>query len=148
MRIKIKYLSDLIGDKISPPAYASEGAAGLDLSACIEGNIILLPRERAMVPTGVALEIPEGFAGFVYARSGLAARRGVTMANCVGVIDSDYRGEIICALINLGDLPHEICPGERIAQIVFAPVLRAEIVRADELDKTKRGGGGFGSTGR
>ena len=148
MKLKIKYLSDLIGDKISPPSYASKGAAGLDLAACISESITILPMGRAMVPTGIAAEIPEGYAGFIYARSGLATRHGITMANSVGVIDCDYRGEIKCALVNLGDKPYIISPGERIAQMVIMPIAKAVIERADVLAETERGGGGFGSTGR
>lgn len=146
--VKIKYLSPLIGAQVDAPAYATTGSAGLDLCACIEAPYLLNPGERFAVPLGIALEIPEGYAGFIYARSGLGVRYGVTLPNCVGVIDSDYRGEIKCAITNHSDKPYEILPGERICQMVISPVFQAELIQTQVLDETERGSGGFGSTGR
>lgn len=131
------------------PAYQSAGAAGLDLIAAIPDAdpIELAPGHRVLVPTGLALEMPAGYEGQVRPRSGLAHRFGVTVLNSPGTIDSDYRGEVKVILINLGDATFEIRRGERIAQLVIAPVLQAGIVVTDELSTTERGAGGFGSTG-
>ncbi|NLM49464.1 MAG: dUTP diphosphatase [Clostridiaceae bacterium] len=145
--IKIKYLSDKIGKEISPPFYASDGAAGMDLSACIDSPLTIYPRQRVKVPCGIALAIPKGYVGLIYARSGLGANHGITLPNCVGVIDSDYRGEIMCALTNIGDEPYTINPGDRICQIVFTPIAKANLIKTDDLDDTGRSSGGFGSTG-
>lgn len=135
------------------PAYATEGAAGLDLRACLhphdrEAGLKLPPLGRALVPTGLALAIPPGFEGQVRPRSGLAARHGVTLTNSPGTIDSDYRGELMVLLVNLGPETHTVRHGERIAQLVVAPVARARLVEVDRLPGTGRGTGGFGSTGR
>ncbi len=146
--VKIKYLSPLIGDKVAVPAYATSGSAGMDLCACLESPYLLQPGERFAVPLGIALEIPEGFAGFIYGRSGLGVKFGVTLPNCVGVIDSDYRGEVKCAITNHSDKPYEILPGERICQMVIAPVIQANLIPTENLEETERGSGGFGSTGR
>jgi len=129
------------------PVYATEGAAGADLKACIADEIILAPGARALVPTGVRLEIPPGYEGQVRPRSGLALRNGVTVVNAPGTIDSDYRGELSVILINLGSDPFAIRPGDRIAQFVIAPVVRASFSRKTDLSETLRGAGGFGSTG-
>jgi len=131
----------------SAPAYASAGSAGADLRARIDVPIVLQPGGRAMVPTGLRLEIPRGFEAQVRPRSGLAARNGVTVLNTPGTIDSDYRGEVQIILINLGDKPFEISDGDRVAQLVIAPVVQAEYVEATDLEETARGTGGFGSTG-
>lgn len=130
------------------PVYGSAEAAGADLHACLEEAITVLPGESAWVPTGIALEVPKGCAGLVYARSGMAAKRGLAPANKVGVIDSDYRGEIKVVLLNHSKEPQVIEPGERIAQFVITPVLTPEYVLVDELSDTVRGVGGFGSTGK
>lgn len=130
------------------PTYGSEYAAGADLYACEPEAFTLAPGETRLVHTGIAMEIPAGLVGLVYARSGLACKRGVAPANKVGVIDSDYRGEIMVALHNHGKEPQVVEPGERIAQIVFTPFLSAEFTAVDELSDTVRGVGGFGSTGR
>jgi dUTP pyrophosphatase len=130
------------------PEYASEGAAGADLRADIPEELTMLPGTRALVPTGLWVSIPEGFEGQVRPRSGLAARSGVTILNAPGTIDSDYRGEIRVILINLGTEPFVIRRGDRIAQLVIAPVTKAEYIRQEQLDRTARGTGGFGSTGR
>lgn len=132
-----------------PPKYATGGSAGMDLSACIQEDIVIKPGEIVMVPTGIAIQIPDNtVAGFVFPRSGLAGKYGISLANCVGVIDSDYRGEIICPMINLGKNVHVVKNGERIAQIVFMPVFAAVLQETAALEETERGTGGFGSTGR
>jgi dUTP pyrophosphatase len=121
----------------------------MDLVACMEEPVILSSGGRAMIPTGLAMALPTAdWVGLVYARSGLAVRHGITLSNCVGVIDSDYRGEIRVGLCNLGQEPYTIQPGERIAQLVISPVLLPLVEEADELDNTERGAGGFGSTGK
>lgn len=131
------------------PQRATPGSAGLDLVACMEEPVLLPPGGRAMIPTGLAMAIPTAeWVGLVYARSGLAVRHGITLSNSVGVIDSDYRGEIRVGLCNLGQEPYTIQPGERIAQLVITPVLMPPVEEADELDNTERGTGGFGSTGK
>ena len=131
------------------PSYGSEYAAGADLYACLdEASIEILPHETKFVPTGLAAEIPTGYAGLVYARSGIACKRDLAPANKVGVIDSDYRGEIMVAIHNHGTKAAQIENGERIAQLVITPFLTADFVLSDELDDTQRGEGGFGSTGK
>lgn len=130
------------------PAYQSDLAAGLDLVAAVDTPLQLAPGERALVPTGLAMALPAGFEAQVRPRSGLAAKHGVTVVNTPGTIDADYRGEVKVILINLGDAPFEIVRGERIAQMVIAPVLQAVITEVETLSETQRGAGGFGSTGR
>ena len=137
-----------LNDKARIPTYGSEFAAGADLYACIENDITIEPAQTVLIHTGLAMQIPEGLVGLIYARSGLASKKGLAPANKVGVIDSDYRGEIMVALHNHGTLPQTISDGERIAQIVFAPYYTAEFSIVDELDDTTRGAGGFGSTGK
>ena len=129
------------------PSYGSEFAAGADLYACIEKDIIIAPGETVMIGTGLAMELPVGYAGLIYARSGLATKRGLAPANKVGVVDSDYRGEIIVALYNHSGTAQTVAKGERIAQLVIAPVIQVAFGEIDNLDETKRGAGGFGSTG-
>lgn len=148
MQVKIKKLSSKIGQEISPPYYATSGSAGIDLAACIDQPLTLEPGEIKKIPTGIALQIPSpAYGGFVFPRSGLSSKHGLNLANCVGVIDSDYTGEILCPLQNNGSAPYTIQPGERIAQLVFLPVVQPELVWVDELSMTERGTGGFGSTG-
>ncbi len=130
------------------PAYASEGAAGADLAAALETPLTLEPGARALVPTGLCVELPDGFEMQIRPRSGLAARHGVTVLNSPGTVDSDYRGEVKVLLINLGAEAVTISSGERIAQAVIAPVVRGDFVLADGLSGSARGTGGFGSTGR
>jgi len=131
------------------PRRMSEGAAGLDLAACLPGGgVRLSPGERCLVSTGLAVAIPEGYEGQVRPRSGLALRHGITIVNAPGTIDADYRGELQVILINLGQEPFEIRHGERIAQLVLAPVAHLSIDLVDELPPAVRGTGGFGSTGR
>ena len=130
------------------PAYGSLGAAGADLTACLEAPVTIAPGQTAFIPTGIALEVPPNCAGLIYARSGLACKQGLAPANKVGVIDSDYRGEILVALHNHGGEDRTIEPGQRIAQLLITPVLKAAYEEAAELSDTARDAGGFGSTGR
>ena len=129
------------------PAYATEWAAGMDLKAAVDAEVIIPPMGRALVPTGVALALPRGVEGQVRPRSGLSIRHGVTCLNSPGTIDADYRGEIQVILVNLGEHPFPVRRGDRIAQIVFSPVLAARLSVVPELDGTARGAGGFGHTG-
>jgi len=129
------------------PAYETPQSAGVDLRAHLDAPMALAPGERALVPTGLRLEIPSGFEGQVRPRSGLALKRGLTVLNAPGTIDADYRGEVGVILINLSQEPQRLEPGERIAQLVFAPVVRAELVEVECLTDSHRGSGGFGSTG-
>lgn len=135
------------GVTVDLPAYKTAGAAGLDLCAAIEQSLVLQPGARRLVPTGLILEIPEGYEGQVRPRSGLALRHGISMVNSPGTIDSDYRGELGVLLINLGEEPFLIEPGARIAQLVICPVARATLVEVTESTSTERGSGGYGSTG-
>ena len=145
MEFKIRKLRE--GAKI--PRRATEGAAGMDLYACIDESITLAPQQLVIVPTGIAIELPDnGCAAFLYARSGLGVKHGICLANGVGVIDSDYRGEVCAGLCNVSDKPYVIAPGERIAQMVIAPVFTPDVVEVSELSDTQRGAGGFGSTGK
>lgn len=130
------------------PTYGSAEAAGADLYACIEAPVTVQPGETVWIPTGLAMEVPVGCAGLVYARSGMACKRGLAPANKVGVIDSDYRGEITVVLHNHGAEPQTISCGERIAQLIITPVITPGFMEADELSDTSRGVGGFGSTGK
>ncbi len=132
------------------PAYETADAAGMDLRAAVpeQEPVVLAPGERAMIPTGLAIALPPGHEAQVRPRSGLAAKHGITCLNSPGTIDADYRGEVKVILINLGQEPFVIKRGERIAQMIIAPVTRATLDVVDQLDETKRGAGGFGSTGR
>ena len=129
------------------PAYATPLSAGVDLRAALEAPVVLPPLGRALVPTGLYMQIPEGYEGQVRPRSGLAAKKGVTVLNTPGTIDADYRGEIKVILVNLSDTPFTVEPGERIAQMVFARCEQAQFEVVEALDETQRGAGGFGSTG-
>ena len=142
--VRVKILK--IGAKL--PAYGSAQAAGADLYACLNNPVTIAPGETAFVPTGIALEVPVGCAGLIYARSGMACKRGLAPANKVGVVDSDYRGEIIVALHNHGNVPQTVENGERVAQFVITPVLTPAYEVAEELSDTARNQGGFGSTGK
>ena len=143
--IKIKKLNE----NARIPSRATEGSAGMDLYSAESESITINPHECKKIHTGIAVQLESPYyAAFVYARSGTAIKHGVAPANCVGLIDSDYRGEIICGLVNQFDIPYTVEPGERIAQLVIAPVIIPEIEIADELDETDRGAGGFGSTGK
>lgn len=143
MKVGIKKLND----KAVLPAYGSEFAAGADLYACIENEITVNPHETVLIPTGLAIELPEGFAGLIYARSGLATKKGLAPANKVGVVDCDYRGEVKVALHNHSGVPQTVAVQERVAQLVIAPYVTAEFIEKEELSDTVRGAGGFGSTG-
>ena len=129
------------------PTYGSAEAAGADLYACLEAEVTILPGQTAFIPTGFAMAVPKGCAGLVYARSSMGVKRGLAPANKVGVIDSDYRGQVMVSLHNHTNTPQSVEPGERVAQIVFAPVYQAQFCLVDALQETQRGTGGFGSTG-
>ena len=137
-----------LDEKAVLPTYGSEFSAGADLYALTDTEISFEPGETKLVHTGLAMEIPEGFAGLIYARSGLASKRGLAPANKVGVVDADYRGEVMVALHNHSSVEQKIASGERIAQLVVAPFLKAEFFESETLSDTIRGEGGFGSTGR
>ncbi len=143
--LKVKRVSD----KAILPQRATEGSAGMDLSACLEEPVTIAPGERVRIPTGIAIGLPsKETVGLVYARSGMAVRDGIALTHGVGVIDSDYTGEIQVGLINLSKEPYTINPGQRIAQLVVAPILLPAIEETEDLTETQRGSGGFGSTGR
>ena len=143
--LKIKKLRDTA----RIPVRATPGSAGMDLYACLDAEVTILPHDIAVIPTGIAIELESAdYVAYIYARSGLAIRHGVAPANCVGVIDSDYRGEICVGLVNQTNAPFTVMPDDRIAQMVIAPVILPEIVEVDALGKTDRGEGGFGSTGK
>jgi dUTP pyrophosphatase len=144
MEIRVKCLKE--GAKL--PTYGTVEAAGADLYACLEGPVTIHPGETVLIPTGIALEVPKGCAGLIYARSGMAVKRGLAPANKVGVIDSDYRGEIIVALLNHGPEPQVVDNGERVAQFLITPVLQPAYVVAETLSDTERNTGRFGSTGK
>lgn len=149
MELKIKALSEKLGREIPLPHFATGGAACMDLCACMEESITLNAGERHLVPTGIAIALPSAeYVALVFARSGLGIKKGVCLSNGVGVIDSDYRGEIGVGLVNLGDAPYTVQPGDRIAQLMVVPVVQPTLTVVDTLDETERGAGGFGSTGR
>lgn len=144
MKFSIKKLND----NAKAPFRATPGSAGADLFACIDDDIVIRPNERILIPTGIAVEISsETVGGFIFPRSSVSFKSGVSLANCVGVIDSDYRGEIKVALINHSESDFIVHNGDRIAQLVFLPVIIPELVVSDTLNETERGEGGFGSTG-
>lgn len=130
------------------PTYGSAEAAGADLYACLSEPVTIAPGQSAFIPTGLAMELPKGFAGLIYARSGLACKHGLAPANKVGVVDSDYRGEFLIVLHNHGSQPQTVVHGDRIAQLVITPVITPGFIASEELTDTQRSGGGFGSTGR
>jgi len=146
--MKEKVLFKRLDERAICPTYGSEFSAGADLYALSEGDIVIKKGETVLVHTGIAMQIPEGFVGLVFARSGLATKRGLAPANKVGVIDSDYRGEIMVPVFNQSDKDAVIESGERIAQIALIPYLTADFCESDTLDSTERGESGFGSTGR
>ena len=162
MELKIKAVSPKIGSDIPLPFYATPGSAAMDLHACMEEAVVIPAGGRKVIPTGIAIALPSpDYVALVFARSGLGIKHGIAPANCVGVIDSDYRGEILVGLQNSGDTDFTIQPGERIAQLMLdeykpglaahlmvTPVVQAELKIVDELDDTQRGAGGFGSTGK
>ena len=144
MSVRVKKLSD----KAILPTYGTAEAAGADLYACLDAPVTVMPGQTVWIPTGLALEVPKGCAGLVYARSGLACKKGLAPANKVGVIDSDYRGPVTVVLHNHGSEPQTIAHGERIAQMVITPVLTPVYEEVSDLSDTDRGQGGFGSTGK
>ena len=149
MELKIKAVSPKMGKEIPAPFYATPGAAAMDLHACIEQPVTLLPGGRTVIPTGIAIALPSaGYVALVLARSGLGIKHGVVPSNCVGVIDSDYRGEIMVGLYNSGESEYTVHPADRIAQLMVVPVVQAQLQMVEELDETQRGAGGFGSTGK
>ena len=143
MTIRIKALRE----GASIPVYGTAASAGADLRACLDEPAVIAPGETRMIPYGVAVEIPDGYVGLIFGRSGMALKRGLAPSNKVGVIDSDYRGELMTAFYNQSPAPQRIEPGERVAQLVIVPCLRAEFEPAEELSPTDRGLSGFGSTG-
>jgi dUTP pyrophosphatase len=146
MEMKIKRVGH--GEGLAMPAYESAGAAGMDLIAATTDDLIIAPGDRALVPAGIAIELPEGYEAQVRPRSGLALKKGVTVLNAPGTVDSDYRGELGIILINHGKEPYVVRRGERIAQLVIAATVRAKPVETEELTATTRGSGGYGSTGK
>ena len=142
--IRVKKLRE----KATLPTYGSQWAAGADLYACLEDTVTIEPHQTVFIPTGLALEVPAGCAGLIYARSSMGAKRGLAPANKVGVVDSDYRGEVMVALHNHGMVPQMVEHGERVAQLLITPVLTPAYEEASELSDTVRGVGGFGSTGK
>lgn len=141
--VKIKILSEYA----QVPEYATDGSLGMDLSAAIAAPVTIKAGQRMLIPLGFALQIPDGWGAFVFPRSGLSFKKGLTMCNSVGVIDTDYTGEVKVAAINVSDKDYTVNPGDRIAQLVFMPVEKARLVQEESLDDTERGDGGFGSTG-
>ena len=149
MNLKIKALSPKIGRESPAPFYASAGAAAMDLCACMDQAVEIPPRGLVTLPTGIAIALPSAeYVALVFARSGLGIKHGITLSNGVGVIDSDYRGEIRVGLTNLSDTPYTVQPGDRVAQLAVVPVVQARLEWTDELDETGRGAGGLGSTGK
>lgn len=146
--VHVKQINPSAGQDLPLPAYQTELAAGLDLTAAVTTPVILAPGARKLIPTGLAFEIPPGFEAQIRPRSGLAIRHGITLLNSPGTIDADYRGEVQIIMINLGQEPFEIKRGDRIAQMIIAPVTRAQLLLTQDLGETKRAAGGFGSTGR
>lgn len=145
LHLRIKLLPH--GKGLPLPAKQTEHSAGLDLISAVESELTLAPMQIALVPCGFAMEVPPGYEGQVRPRSGLSSKHGVTLVNCVGTIDADYRGEVKVPLINLGGVPYVLRRGDRIAQLIIAPVPQVEVVEVDELSDTARGSGGFGHTG-
>ena len=149
MELKMKALSPKIGAEIPVPSFATVGSAAMDLRACIDTDMTIAAGQRAIIPTGIAIALPSAeYVALICARSGLASKFGITMANGVGVIDSDYRGELKVALHNSSDTDYTIHDGDRIAQLMVLPVVQPALQLVEELDETERGEGGFGSTGR
>lgn len=145
MQVKIKKLRE--GAKL--PTRGTAGSAGADLYACIDESVTINPGDLKLIPTGIAIALPDSsVVAYLYARSGLGVKHGICLSNGVGVIDSDYRGEVCVGLCNVSDMPYTIEPLERIAQMVISPVIIPELTECDELDETERGAGGFGSTGK
>jgi len=147
VKVQVKRLRESSGEPIPLPRYMTAHSAGMDLFADVEGEVVLKPGERRLIPTGIALAIPTGYEGQIRPRSGLALREGITVVNTPGTIDADYRGEVGILLINLGQQPFRLKRGDRIAQLVISPVCRADLELTSELEITPRNDGGFGHTG-
>jgi len=147
VKVQVKRLRESPGEPIPLPRYMTAHSAGMDLFADVEGEVVLKPGERRLIPTGIALAIPPGYEGQLRPRSGLALREGISLVNAPGTIDADYRGEVGVLLINLGQQPFRLKRGDRIAQLVISPVCRAELQLTAELEATPRNEGGFGHTG-
>lgn len=149
VKIKFKKLNPKLGETLPAPQYATAGAAGIDLVASLAEPLVVEPQTTVMIPTGLAVDIPSpNIVGLLFARSGLSLKHGLVLANAVGVIDSDYKGEVMCAIQNNGDKNYQVQPGDRIAQLVFLPVIQVTMEYVDELTPSQRGEAGFGSTGR
>ena len=149
MELKFKAIHPKIGQEIPLPQFATPGSAAMDLRACLDGPVTLQAGARTVIPTGLAMALPSAdYVALVFARSGLGIKKGVCLSNGVGVIDSDYRGEIAVGLVNLSGEDYTVQPGDRIAQLMVVPVVQPTVTLADELDETDRGSGGLGSTGR
>ena len=149
MELKFKAIHPKIGREIPLPQFATPGSAAMDLRACLDGPVTLQAGARAVIPTGLAMALPSAdYVALVFARSGLGIKHGIALSNGVGVIDSDYRGEIAVGLVNLSGEDYTVQPGDRIAQLMVVPVVQPTVTLADELDETDRGSGGLGSTGR
>lgn len=148
IEVKVKLVNQKEGQAGYIPSYATAGSAGMDLKACIEEAMVIKPGQIVKIPTGIAIQIPNKYiGGFVFPRSGLSSKHGISLINCVGVIDSDYTGEIVCPVVNHSDEAFTVSPGDRIAQLVLMPVCNAALVQVEALEQTERGSGGFGSTG-
>lgn len=148
MKLQIKVLSDQIGTRIPLPYYASGGAAAVDLHACLDEAAVVPGGGQALIPTGLAVAVPDGYVGILAVRSSMGVKNGISLSNGIGVIDSDYRGPLGVSLQNLRDTDYVVRPGDRIAQLLIVPVLRPEVEVVEELPETVRGANGFGSTGR
>ena len=148
MEYKIKLKVHKLDHNISLPSYATEGSAGMDLTAAISEPVEFKPLERRLIPTGIIIELPKGYEAQIRPRSGLSIKHGMTLVNCVGTIDEDYRGEVCVPMINLSGEPYAVQPGDRIAQMIVAPVQKVEVIVVKETSLTERAAGGFGSTGR
>ena len=149
MELKFKAIHPKIGREIPLPQFATPGSAAMDLRACLDGPVTLQAGARVVIPTGLAMALPSAdYVALVFARSGLGIKKGVCLSNGVGVIDSDYRGEIAVGLVNLSGEDYTVQPGDRIAQLMVVPVVQPTVTLEDELDETDRGSGGLGSTGR
>lgn len=147
-KLQLRILDPRLGNEIPLPRYSTEGSAGMDLRACLDEELVLKPGKTQLLPTGIAIHIEDpGLAAFILPRSGLGHKHGIVLGNLVGLIDSDYQGEILVSCWNRGNIEYRIEPGERIAQLVLIPVVQAELLVVDEFEVTNRGSGGFGSSG-
>ena len=147
-KLQLKILDPRLGNEISLPEYSTKGSAGMDLRACLDDPLLLKPGDTQLIPTGIAIYIEDpGLAAIILPRSGLGHKHGIVLGNLVGLIDSDYQGEILVSCWNRGNIEYKVEPGERVAQLVLVPVVQAELLVVDEFEVTARGSGGFGSSG-